>query len=119
VRPLRLAEREVREAGDAGLVRVDDVEAVGREREREVRARGEREADEAAARRRNRGRERDEVPERLAVLGQALERPPAGGQVGGPRGRPEDDDLVAARRSASAAPATCSFTGAAATTRRA
>ncbi len=91
----RVAEREVGKAGQAGLVSVDDVEAVARERQLEVRAHADGNAEAAPAGNRNRGAERDDAFERGSGGAEPLQRAPAGGQLGRPSGRRQDDDLVA------------------------
>ena len=90
----RVAEREVGKAGQAGLVSVDDVEAVARERQLEVRAHADGNAEAAPAGNRNGGAERDDALERGSGGAEPLQRAPAGRQLSRPSGRRQDDDLV-------------------------
>ena len=94
--PRRVAEREVGEAREARLVRVDDVEAVARERELEARPHPQGDAEPAAARDGNGRPHRDDVLEREALADELLQRPAACGEGGRPPRRGEDDDLVPA-----------------------
>ena len=92
----RLAEREEREAGDARLVRVHDVEAVAGQREEQIRLGAERNADPAARRDRDRpgrsprtaGATRPSAPACAARAAPARARPRGStGRGRRPRGR--------------------------------
>ena len=81
---LRVAEREIRERGQAGLESVDDVEAAKRQRKRKVRPRADRHADSAPARDRHRGPHHDDLGlesvEEGAPSRREIARPVRGGQ---------------------------------------
>jgi hypothetical protein len=87
-------QRQVREAWHPGLMRMDDVERVGREYELQVRAHAEGDSNAAPPGDRDRRPEHDRALERHAFATQPPESPAPGRQLDGPvRGR-EDDDLV-------------------------
>ena len=83
-------EREIREAREAGLEAVDDVEAPSAEREREVRANAHRDSDVRPPRDRDRRPDRDHVLVDSAVQGST-----PGEEIARSRGRREHRDLVA------------------------
>ena len=91
-----LAKGQVREARKARLVRVDEVEAVGRECERQVRTDPDRNAEAAPPRDRDRRAEGNHSLERCAVPSEPAQRPAAGGQHRGAVRWCEHDDVVAA-----------------------
>ena len=92
----RVAKREVGEAREPGLVRVQDVEGVRAEGELEVRANSDRDAQAALPRDGHGGAEGDDSGERLALGAQAPQRAPALGKIDRAVGRGEHDDFVAA-----------------------
>ena len=75
-----VAERQVGEAGDAGLVHVDEVEAVAGECQVEVRPHADGNPEAAPAGDRDRRAERDRPRERRSLPAQPLEGAASGGQ---------------------------------------
>lgn len=88
-----VAEREVRQARQARLEAVHDVEAAAREREREAGANADGNAHPAPPRDRHGRAERHEVPERVAI---SKQRPASFAEIAGAVRRREDGHVVAA-----------------------